>query len=383
MSNVVTKGTAKVFKYNAGIESIVDGGTVQLPFISEYKGDRRTAMEYIWFTKDASGNLCKRGIYVSGHGQYGVPTLYDSDVYMALQDIFLRKKTVNGICELEFNSLSVDYLNIEFSMNELAREMGYILPIGKSTRELLKKSIKTLLATTMFSLYEGGIYDIRHKQYVTKKEVGYHLLEEYGNEVTTEDEEVIVDIMHIRLSKFTYLQIVNDYKLFYNKNKYRKPKNRIARKIYIMALQWKGNKDFAYAKIDTLIEKIPMIEEDKRYKKRYIKKALKALNDSGIIKANCDKNDLVYFDFREQKQIDEYKNKYNKYSDITTKLYDMGFNMLEVDELVDVERIRFIQALLRYLDFQKPLKPKRYFLKCYNENIEIDRGFYSENSLVL
>ena len=177
MGNLVIKGTAKTFKYRAGIESIAEGNSVQLPFIAEYKGEKKTALEYTWYTKDDKGDIHKRGIFVSGHGTYGVPTLFEYDVYVTLQDIFLKKKTKNGICELKTNNIDDNYLKIEFSINELAREMGYKLPINNSVRNNLKKAIKTLLATTVFSIYEGGVYDVVNKKDIKKKEKGSQELE--------------------------------------------------------------------------------------------------------------------------------------------------------------------------------------------------------------
>ena len=41
-NGTVCKGVARVFKYNAGIDAIVDGNTVQMAFLREYKGERKT-----------------------------------------------------------------------------------------------------------------------------------------------------------------------------------------------------------------------------------------------------------------------------------------------------------------------------------------------------
>ena len=126
-NGTVCKGVARVFKYNAGIDAIVDGNTVQMAFLREYKGERKTLMEYTWSNKDKNGNLIQRGIKVSGHGEYGVPTLKDYDVYVALQRIFINKKTQNGMCTLLHDEYDDDYLTIEFSIHELAKELGYRL----------------------------------------------------------------------------------------------------------------------------------------------------------------------------------------------------------------------------------------------------------------
>lgn len=380
--NLILKNTAKVFKYNAGTESVVDGNTVQLPFIAEYKGDRQTALEYVWHTKDLDGTVHKRGIMVSGHGEYGVPTLYDYDVYVALQDIFINKKSKNGVCELKQENIDDEDLEINFTINELAKEMGYKSP-SNPIRNNLKKSIRTLLATTIFSMHEGGVYDIRNKKYIANREQGYHYLEEAdGFRMTDENGEDVVDITKIRLSKFTYNQILNNYKLFYNRESYMKVKNRMAKKIYHILLQWKGNKDILYISLDKIIEKIPMIESERRYQKRYIKEALKKLNNNEVIKIEFKDGDLICCDFGNGSNDIKLLSKYNKYNEITDYLYSIGFSFLEVDEFAGAEKIRHLQALLRYMDDRNKNrmssdKVKKYIITAL-KNPLIDKRYYNE-----
>lgn len=380
MGNLVIKKTAKTFKYRAGIESVVEGNSVQLPFIAEYKGEKKTALEYTWYTKGVNGEMYKRGILVSGHGAYGVPTLFEYDVYVTLQDIFLKKKTKKGVCELRTKNIDDDYLKIEFSINELAREMGYKMPISNATRNSLKKSIKMLLATTVFSIYEGGIYDVVNKKYITNKEIGFHYLESYESKNTTTEDGKIIDVTSVKLSSFTYQQILNDYKLFYDKNGYVKIKNRIAKKIYHMALQWKGKNDFAWAKLETIVEKIPMLEDRKKYQNRKIKNALKVLDKSELVKItyNQENSDLIYFNFSQKDNNEGIMNKYNKHKEVEDELYNIGFTMVEVQEYLDVEDIRYIQALLRYMEVMKPINKKRYFKFCYEDRIDVS-PYYNED----
>lgn len=379
---VISHGTAKVFRYNAGVDSLVDGNSVQMAFLRDYKGEIQTAMEYIWYTKDGN-NLIKRGIFVSGHGKYGVPTLKEYDIYVALQRIFINKKTKNGICELKTDSIDSDYLRISFTINELARELGYSTP-SSATRENLKRSIEILLATTIFSRHEGGIYDIRNKKYITNTSKGFHLVEDMNNnEITDESGEVIFDTTNIRLSEFTYEQILNDYKLFYNKQVYNKTKNLMARKIYHMALQWKGNNNFAFANLNTLIERIPMIDVEDKYKKRDIKKALKILDDKGMVKIKYDNDNpnKVYFIFKDDIENNHVK-KYNTYGEIEEAYYRMGFTFDEIGGYLDPQNIRHIQAVLRYMDTRIKTNSiddiKEYFKKCLsNKDFKPDDIYYS------
>jgi hypothetical protein len=385
-SNLISKGTAKVFRYNAGVDAVVDGNTVQMAFLREYKSEEiQTAMEYMWFANE-DGKLIKRGLYVSGHGEFGVPTLKEYDVYVALQRIFINKKTKRGICQLETENINDEDLEIQFTINELARELGYSTP-SSATRENLKKSIRILLATTIFSKYTGGIYDIRNKKYIANAEIGFHFLESMQSLDLIGDDE-IMDVTKIKLSKFTYDQILNDYKLFYNKNIYNKTKNLMARKIYHMALQWKGNNNFSFVNINTLVEKFPMINVEDKYKKRDIKKAIKILNDKGMVRIKYDEDnpDKVYFIFNnvsEEVCVDSIS-KYITYKDTKERFYEIGFNVIEVDEYLEqqIENVKYIQALLRYVDERINggyLKnPKAYVKKCIKNPLRtLDMKYYS------
>ena len=377
-TGVVCKGVAKVFKYNAGIDAVVDGNSVQMAFVKEYKGERKTLMEYTWSNKDKNGNLIQRGIKVSGHGEYGVPTLKEYDVYVALQRIFINKKTQNGMCTLLPDDYDDDYLTIEFSISELAKEMGYSVPSSK-TRDNLKKSIDTLLATTIYSIYNGGIYDIKEKKYVTNSSYGFHLLESMAS-LDIDNGTDISNYTKLRLSKFTYEQIVNDYKLFYDKSKYNKTKNLLAKKIYHLALQWKGDSKFSFCNIDTLVERLPMVNCEPKYRKREIKNALKNLNDNGIVKIKYDDQNpnKVYFIFDDDNNI-EIKKKYGTFKEIEQKYKDLGFTENEIDEYLNIEKIRYIQALLRYMDNKKNIKnAKKYFVRCYNKPIDIPEVYFGD-----
>lgn len=376
-SNVKILGTANTFKYNVSTDAIIDGNSVQqLIFVKEYKGERKTMMDYTWYGKNENGDLVQRGIRVSGHGEYGIPTLAEYSVYSALQRLFIQQKTIHGMCELKYDDYDDEYLTIRFNITELAKEMGYASTPSKTTRNKLKKSIEILLATTLFSTYEGGLYDIREKKYIKTNLInGFHLLESVNS--LEDDNEIYTKV---KLSEYTYNQIVNDFKLFYNRNKFNNIKNNVAKKIYHLALQWKGDKGFSFANIDTLTERIPSIQEEKKYNKRDIKKAIQYLKDKDIvgIKYDEDNSDKVYFVFEGKEISDDVKNKYKTYKEIKEKFFEMGFDLTEVDELLDIERIRYTQALLRYMDTRDVKNPKKYFKKCFLNPIKIPTHFYDE-----
>jgi virulence-associated protein VapD len=150
-------------------------------------------------------------------------------------------------------------------------------------------------------------------------------------------------------------------------------------------LQWKGDKDVLWVNINTIIERIPMIEDEKRYQKRYIKKALKMLNDKNVINIIFDnKNkDLVCCDFTGGKFNEELKNKFKQFSEIKEFLYSVGFNFVEIDKYLsddNIQNIRQIQALLRYIIDRNKQKTdkniKNYIIKALENPRQLDSKYY-------
>jgi hypothetical protein len=376
--------TAKVLRLNAN-EAIVDSNSVQLPCIAEYRGKRITALEYVWDTK-IDGKPVKRGIMVSGHGIHGVPTLRELDVLIALQSVFINKKMNNGVVELKTENIKEEDLYIDFTINELARELGYNSP-NNIVRNNIKKSIEILVATTISNLFEGGIYDVKIRQYIKNPHVSYHYLESYaGYEVEEGKEKKVVDVTKIKISKFFYDMIVNDYKLFYNRDIYKLTKNLTARKIYLIALQWMGKRDYAVANMSTLIQRVPMAQAEPKYQKQYIKTALKNLNEHKLLKIVYDKTnkDKVYM-IKPNVDLDEgelyYLDKFNTYDEVVEGLKSFGLMEIEIPLMFNIEKIRYVQALLRYgstLKLYGKIRDDREWIRSYMEaEYPLDDKYYS------
>ncbi|MBU3114043.1 hypothetical protein [Clostridium lacusfryxellense] len=279
---------SRVYKLNAG-ESIVDGNSIQLPCIAEYQGNRYIDLAYNWSSR--KGAPVQRGIFVSGHAEYGVPTLRDLDTLVALESIFIKNKTDNGICELKTEDLLDEDLYIDFTINKLSRELGFN-SINNHTRDLIKRSIEVLVATTITNSYKGGLYDIRTKKYDNDLSSQYHYIEGYTGYEETDVSGItkIVDVTKIKISRFFYTMIVNNYNLIYDKTLYGKTKNYTAKKIYLLALLWMGKNNYTTTMIDTLIECVPVAQKEIQYKRQYIKKALSDLNDNLMLNIVYDKN---------------------------------------------------------------------------------------------
>lgn len=383
--NLKIVNTAKVLKLNMN-ESVIDSNSVQLPCIAEYRGKRITMLEYTWTTK-TEGKPVKRGIKVSGHGEHGIPTLRELDVLIALENLFINKYTYDGLVQLKTENITEDDLTIDFTINQLAKELGYKSP-NNNVRNSIKKSIEILVATTISNLYEGGIYDVKRKEYIKNPHVMYHYLESYGGyDVEDENgETIVVDVTKIKISKFFYDMIVNDYKLFYDRLQYKKTKNLTARKIYLMALQWMGKNDFAFANISTLIQRVPMAQSEPKYQKQYIKSALKNIEEKGLLKVVYDKTnpDKVYLikpniDFNENGLY--HLNKFNSYDEVVEGLQEFGLLALEIPMYFDIEKIAYVQALLRYGNtlkmYGKIIHPKQWIIDYLISYHPIDNKYYS------
>lgn len=388
-NNLKIINTAKVLKLNMN-ESVIDSNSVQLPCIAEYRGKRITMLEYTWTTK-TEGKPIKRGIKVSGHGEYGIPTLRELDVLIALENIFINKNIYDGMVQLKTEDITEDDLTINFTINQLAKELGYKSP-NNNVRDSIKKSIEILVSTTISNLYEGGIYDVKTKQYIKNPKIMYHYLESYGGyDIEDENgETVVVDVTKIKISKFFYDMIVNDYKLFYDRLQYKKTKNLTARKIYLMALQWMGKNDFAFANISTLIQRVPMAQAEPKYQKQYIKNALKNIEEKGLLKIVYDKSnaDKVYLikpnvDFNENGLY--YLNKFNTYNEVIEGLEEFGLLALEISMLFDIEKISYVQALLRYGNtlkrYNKINNPKQWITDYLQRNHPIESKYYSNTEV--
>ena len=62
---------------------------------------------------------------------------------------------------------------------------------------------------------------------------------------------------------------------------------------------------------------------------------------------------------------------------------DMGFTEEEMDQYLDIQDIRYVQALLRYIDSKKKISnAKKYLIKCINDKIEIPSKYLVIKMLV-
>lgn len=418
-SFVGIKGKRKTIKLRSG-ESIMDGNSVQMPFLAPYRGEPLTYVEYEW-TAVENGVEIKRGLNVNGHGKLGVPTLKDKEVLRALQDIYIWSKIENGVLELETDSSKVteDDLMIDFeSIDKIATEMGYDKISGQQ-RKAIKESIERLVATTVFNTHSGGLYDPIQKRYITDSKESYRYLEGMKDYTVYDCDNCLymngcnknfnecqspnkrTDVTKIKMSMFFYLSIANNYRLYYSKDKTKEIKNLIARNIYMISRKWLGNGYISRANIKKYMDRLPMNAKQEKHRKQAVKEGVAILDGYDFVEAYVE-NDVVTIIHLDKKPTDligenysdkiptedttYFKDRYKTFSDFKVGLLDIGFTDKEFECIVDehIQRINYLQALLRYVmlkcSYDSKINPKEYFKNCLNANdgkgIDLDEKYF-------
>lgn len=413
------RGKTKIVKLRSS-ESIMDGNTVQTPFLAPYriKKDKETgvlqpitSVSYEWESVE-NGVTITRGIEVSGHGKLGVPTLKDKKVLRALQDIYIWSKVQDGVLELETDpdkikeeDLMIDFQNID----KIAREMGY-KKISGQQRKSIKESIERLVATTIFNTHQGGLYDATTKKYITDSKISYRLLEGMSDYTIYDCENCLyvngckkdtknclshekkTDVTKIKMSMFTYMNISHNYRLYYSKENANQIKNLIAEDIYMISRKWLGNGYISKANIKKYLDRIPMESKKIYHRKQAIKDAVNILNEYDFVEAYVEKDIVTvkHLDKIPKKKIDKIpsdttylKDRFITFADIKKGFDEMGFSDDEINNILgDLQQIEYIKALLRYVNLYKiyntNIDVKKYFTNCFEKHIEIDEKYYSK-----
>lgn len=421
------KGKSKVVKLRSG-ESIMEGNSVQTPFLAPYKITKDengklspiTFVEYEW-TAIEDGKEITRGIEVSGHGSLGVPTLKDKEVLRALQDIYVWSKIDKGVLELETDESNIKEadLLIDFgSIDNIATALGYKTISGQQ-RKSIKESIERLVGTTIKSRHHGGLYDPIKKRYITDSNKMYRYLDSMDNFIEYDcdnclysngcrkdtdnclnEENQKKDVTKIKMSMFLYLSIANNYRLYYNRDKANEIKNLISKNIYLISRKWLGNGYISRANIQKYMDRIPMNAKQEKHRKQAIKDGISILNEYDFVEASIDKKDVitvVHLDkkptkFKEvnsdnlpTKDTSLLKDKFCSFTELRQGLLDIGLTELEFSSIVDanIQKVEYFKALLRYIlikcHYDKSLNARDYFVHCwYKEGgTTVDQKYYN------
>lgn len=429
----VRKGRRKTIRLRDG-ESIMEGNTVQLPFIVPYRGEPITALEYTWKVNE-NGVDVTRGIEISGHGRLGIPTLRDKEVLRALQDIYIQSKVKDGVLNLETNEKNIreeDLVINYISIDNIAKAMGY-KSISGQQRKNIKDSINRLIATTVFSTQSGGVYNVMNKAYVTDSQITFRYLEEMKSisihtckdcEYLTNCGENIekclkshsktksdkpTEIIQIKMSKFMYLSIANNYRLYYDRDRTNEIQNLLAKNIYLISRKWIGDGYVSIANIQKYIDRLPINASELKHRKQKIRNAVAILNKYNFVEASIDKdiitikhldkklNILEQTDKKVTDMVEAYieattgtnymQDRFNTYSDFSNTLRDqLRFEDSDFDKYIDLEKITHLKAMLRATlikaKYDKALDVRRYYInwinKCKRTNYDnIDSKYYT------
>lgn len=297
----------KTIKVNI-TESVVDGNSVQVPCIMEYKpkvivknGEEEPVfvmkLTYVWSTWKGSKKIF-RGVEVSG-GTYGIPTVRDFDVLLALQRIFLKQKLEETHGAIKTQGMNIGDYTFYYTIDGLCKELGYKTP-NNTTRNWVRNSVVTLTTSTMRNLDIndginccGGLYDVKKKEYVDTSWI-VHFFEEAKGYTEASFDKRSKTKAYLRISPFLYDTIVNNYMVYYNTADCINIKNYTAKRIYFIFRQWKGRRKTLKVTMKTLMERIPSNDDVKpATHKSLIKKALRYLNDNEFLLVNIDNDDNV------------------------------------------------------------------------------------------
>lgn len=385
-------------------EYLFDLNSLFLPFIPDYDTSKGLVKELEVPLDDGST------IKVTSP-TYGVPTLYDKDVLLALQRIMLkqninlqRKFTIKkNIDDLVESDRTIGPISIE----DIIKEMGYEKDPSVNTKYKICTSIKRMHEASYVTT-KSRIYVKKHDTFLMKAEEGIHLIDNYNIiEYTNVEKEqrakkatkkatdetyiqkknaIFNGYIKMVINNTTFKSIILDQYVFYNWEEARKIKNLTARHIYLLALKLAGSNKECYVSTKKILKYLPMKPGmQQKYQKQAIKKALTKLNETNKCTVNFMKNDVNYFSFSsiKQKAITEpnyMKDKFNSFGEMIEGFIALGMTREEAINL-DLQKITYYQALLRYVtvinSYGEIENTRNYILKCLKNERAVPADYYN------
>lgn len=386
---------AFVANYNAYKTQIVDGKEVK---ILDEKGKPIPVYynKLIFNREVVRENKQKMAVMtVIGDVEYGVPTLYDKKVLQALERLFIKQHMKDGVMTYKTAEevTKEDRILNYGSITNIARELKYEGSINSRVRENIKIAIQRLSNATWKSAIGWDVHD-NDKSYNYVLSKGYRLFEPIDvelekNRINKDGSKTLIDYSTVLvLSEELYRSLANNKVIIYNEIIDSKITHLPAQNMYLIAKTWAGDDNSIKISLDKLIDVVPTIQKGKR-RLEYGKNAIKKIEESGICKIKYLNNNVILFTFdkeADKRRIDNFTNKYISWPDTVERLIEIGFTQEEI-LLLDTSKSDKIQAILRFMDNinyarihnkKTPITfPKKYFLKCYNnDSIEIDEKYY-------
>lgn len=385
-------------------EYLFDLNSLFLPFIPDYDTSKGLVTELEVPLDDGS-------VIKVTSPSYGVPTLYDKDVLLALQRIMLKQNT-NLQRKFKIKKSIDDLLESDrtigpISIESIAKEMGYEREPSVDTKYKICTSIKRMHEASYITT-KSRIYVKKHDTFLMKAEEGIHLIDNYNIiEYTKEEKDQrakkatkkATDEKYLKkknslfngyikmvINSTTFKSIILDQYVFYNWDEAREIKNITARHIYLLALKMAGaNKEWSVS-TSKLLKYLPMKPGMQlKYQKQAIKRALTKLNSTKKCKISYWNNDVNHFSFSTTKKEtiaapNYMKDKFNSFGEMIEGFIDLGLTREEAINL-NLQKIAYYQALLRYVtiinSYGEIEDTRAYILKCLKNERPVPAEYYN------
>lgn len=383
-------------------EYIFDFGSLTLPFIAEYRGDKVLTIDVI----QGNSTIQVRSSVL------GVPTLFDKSVLMAIQKLFVQQRAIGGKLMLNRKDpTKYERTMNPISLTDIFRAMGYSGYPSFMQALKISESIERLGETT-YNLSENRIIDHENERYIMKAKENIKLLNYKKIELTKAElekrkkhasrkgknkdaaimyrqakEKIIDGRIQLILSEEVYLALACDQLVYYNDPQVLSIKNTLARHIYVLVYKWAGSAKEIKVSINKILVHIPMKVGKSEYnQKATIKKAIKILSEENHCQIVFLKNDVVHFNFKKKTKIEQsHGNDYMKDKFNTIQELNQGYTELGFDDgfifTQDLSKIAYYQALLRYVTLRNKYggidKPKEYTQKFIEEGLPVDKKYYN------
>lgn len=407
-------------------EYIFDMNSLSLPFLAEYRKKRKNEdgkeVPYIIDkirVKQGEGNV----IIVDGGKEFGVPTLYEKNILITIQRMFIKQRMNGGKLQIfkDPDELTTKERTLfPVTIKEIAREMGYSNNPSVAIQLKICDGIRCLNNATYVSK-KGKILIKDKKTYLMTAEKGIHLIDDYEIIQFTEAEKdkrkkhvskrsdnkkaseeykkkksgVFNGYVKLTLNPIIYRAMIYDQYLFYSQNKIAEIKNEIEKNIYMLTLKWAGQKKYCKVADETFLEYIIMREDMlPKYKKRAISSAIENLKTLSVVKITDLDNGVRLYNFSNKKnevlEIKTYMtDRFNNMEDLIAGYIDLGVTEDEISAMVedltqklDFEKLRYYQALLRYVTMMNKYgnisDPRQYILTCIDNNKAVDEKYYNK-----
>ncbi len=348
-------------------QSIAESNLMILPFISITKTNAKV-LKRVWNSKGI-----ERGIEVKGSVDLGLPTIKDLDTLLALFRIKIGEMDFQYEYNKTKNTVKFDNQEVHFTFKSLAKEMGYSKFSGQ-IKNIIKKSLKRLNETTIYSIESGSIRDAEKGEYITEfngeesvriitdlKTYSYKTIKKQNGKITCASGNAgaseIKEKTSVKFHDFFYKNICNNYFKIYDYTQYLKLRGSIAKSLFLLLNQWSHGYE-KYLTYQTMYDMIGLdikTKNDIYYYNRQIKKAYDELIDIKYIDDYEEKKDKsginIIFNNKvtsKAKMLDKYKTD----ADVVSKLRTLGLTYDDILKYYRLDNQDYVRGLLRYYDFK-------------------------------